>query len=127
MLFIDIIASFIIALLSGMGIGSGGLLVIYLTFMTDAEQLAAQGANLLFFLFSSGSALLYNIRKRNIYWTAVLFLSVIGILGALFGSFVAGIIPTEILRKLFGIMLTVSGVVTLLKKEKLTADKKESE
>ncbi len=120
MLFIDIIASFVIALLSGMGIGSGGLLVIYLTFMTDAEQLAAQGANLLFFLFSSGAALLYNIRKRNIYWTAVLFLSLIGILGALFGSFVAGIIPTEILRKLFGIMLTVSGVMALLKKEKQT-------
>ena len=120
MLFIDIIASFIIALLSGMGIGSGGLLVIYLTVMTDVEQLAAQGANLLFFLFSSGAALLYNIRKRNIYWSAVLFLSVIGILGALFGSFVAGIIPTGILQKLFGTMLTVSGIVTLFKKEKQT-------
>ena len=120
MVFIDIIASFIIALLSGMGIGSGGLLVIYLTIMTDIEQLSAQGANLLFFLFSSGAALLYNIRKRNIYWSAVLFLSVIGILGALLGSFVAGIIPTGILRKLFGTMLTVSGIVTLFKKEKQT-------
>ena len=120
MVFIDIIASFIIALLSGLGIGSGGLLVIYLTIMTDIEQLSAQGANLLFFLFSSGAALLYNIRKRNIYWSAVLFLSVIGILGALFGSFVAGIIPTGILRKLFGTMLTVSGIVTLFKKEKQT-------
>ena len=120
MVFIDIIASFIIALLSGMGIGSGGLLVIYLTIMTDVEQLTAQGANLLFFLFSSGAALLYNIRKRNIYWSAVLFLSVIGILGALFGSFVAGIIPTGILRKLFGTLLTVSGIVTLFKKEKQT-------
>ena len=120
MVFIDIIASFIIALLSGMGIGSGGLLVIYLTIMTDIEQLSAQGANLLFFLFSSGAALLYNIRKRNIYWSAVLFLSVIGILGARLGSFVAGIIPTGILRKLFGTMLTVSGIVTLFKKEKQT-------
>ena len=120
MVFIDIIASFIIALLSGMGIGSGGLLVIYLTIMTDIEQLSAQGANLLFFLFSSGAALLYNIRKRNIYWSAVLFLSVIGILGALFGSFVAGIIPTGVLRKLFGTLLTVSGIVTLFKKEKQT-------
>ena len=118
MIFIDLIASFIIAVLSGMGIGSGGLFVIYLSFMTNAEQLAAQGANLLFFLFSSGSALLYHMRNRNIYWTAVLFLSVIGILGALFGSFIAGIIPTQILRKLFGIMLTVSGIASLLKKEK---------
>ena len=55
MIFIDVIASFIIALLSGMGIGSGGLFVIYLTFMTNADQLSAQGANLLFFLFSSDS------------------------------------------------------------------------
>ncbi len=123
MIFIDIIASFVIALLSGMGIGSGGLFVIYITLISDSGQLAAQGANLLFFLFSSAAALLYNIKKRNIYWSAVLFLSVIGILGALLGSLVAGIIPTAILRKTFGILLTVSGALTLFKKEKRgTAD-----
>ena len=118
MLFIDIIASFIIALLSGMGIGSGGLFVIYLSFVADTPQLAAQGANLLFFLFSSGSALLFHIKKRNILWGAVVFMSVIGILGAIFGSFIAGVLPVGVLRKLFGLMLVVSGTVTLLKKKK---------
>ena len=116
MIFIDIFASFLIAGLSGMGIGSGGLFAIYLTFMKNAEQLSAQGSNLLFFLFSSGSALIYHMRKRNIYWTAVLFMAVVGIGGAVFGSFIAGIIPTQILRKLFGIMLTLSGIAVLLKK-----------
>ena len=50
------IASFIIALLSGMGIGSGGLLVIYLTLLEKVPQLTAQGINLLFFIFASASS-----------------------------------------------------------------------
>ena len=49
---LDIIVSFAIALLSGLGVGSGGLLVIYLTLYAGTPQLQAQGVNLVFFLFS---------------------------------------------------------------------------
>ena len=48
---LNIIAAFIIAILSGMGIGSGGLFTIWLTAVAGTTQLAAQGLNLLFFLY----------------------------------------------------------------------------
>ena len=118
MLIIDIIASFLIAVLSGMGIGSGGLLVIYLTFADALPQLTAQGINLLFFIFSSGAAMTVHLRRRKIFWGAVLAMSVFGVIGALLGSFAAGHLPTSVIRKLFGGMLTVSGIFALFKKKK---------
>ena len=51
-------ATFLVALLAGMGVGSGGLYVVYLTLFTEKNQLAAQGLNLYFFIFATGAALL---------------------------------------------------------------------
>ena len=42
--------TFAVALLSGMGVGSAGLLVTYLALVLGMPQLQAQGLNLLFFL-----------------------------------------------------------------------------
>lgn len=49
MLLLDTLASAIIAILTGLGVGSGGLLVIYLTLVSGIDQPVAQGINLLFF------------------------------------------------------------------------------
>ena len=116
MILVDLFASFSIALLSGMGIGSGGLFAIYLTLVSGVPQLAAQGSNLLFFLFSSGSALLYHLFHRRIFWNAVLLLTVTGILGSLLGSLIAGVLPVSTVKRLFGAMLILSGGVALFKK-----------
>ncbi len=116
MVILDIVASFFIAALSGMGIGSGGLFVIYLTLVSSTPQLAAQGLNLLFFLFSSGAALLYHLFHRRIFWSAVLVLTLTGIVGSLAGSFVVGLLPVAVIKKLFGGMLVASGSVALFRK-----------
>lgn len=108
-----IIASFIIALLSGMGIGSGGLLVIYLTLLEGAPQLTAQGINLLFFIFASASSLLLHITKRKLYAGAIFIMGSCGIVGSLLGSTVAAQLPSHILGKIFGAMLVISGVLSL--------------
>lgn len=118
MIVVDIVAAFLIAALSGMGIGSGGLFVIYLTFVSEAPQLTAQGMNLMFFLFSSGAALIIHLQKRKILWGAVLLLTVGGVFGAVAGSFVAGLLTTSMIRKIFGGMLLVSGAIALFKKDK---------
>lgn len=115
---IDIIASFLIAVLSGMGVGSGGLFVIWLTLASGAPQFAAQGLNLLFFLFSSGTSLIVHAKKRNILWGAVLVLTAFGIVGSLFGSFIAGFISAPSMRKIFGAMLIISGSFVLFSKKR---------
>ena len=45
-----IIAAFFAAVLGSLGMGGGGVLLIYLTVFQNMAQLDAQGMNLLFFL-----------------------------------------------------------------------------
>ena len=50
---LDILAGTAVAVLSGMGVGSGGLLVVYLTLAAGMQQAPAQALNLFFFLFAA--------------------------------------------------------------------------
>lgn len=114
------VVALLIATLSGLGIGSGGLLVIYLTLVEGADQLIAQGINLLFFLFSSSASLFFHLKKRRLFWGVILIMSLAGLVGAAAGSFLALSLPSHILRRLFGGMLTLSGLVVLCKNRKKT-------
>ena len=107
-----------IALLSGMGVGSGGLMVIYLTLFEQTPQLTAQGINLLFFLFASGASLLVHLARRRIYGRAVLVLSLCGTVGSLLGSASAARLPSNLLGKLFGAALVVTGILSLAREKK---------
>ena len=108
------IISLIIATLSGMGVGGGGLLVIYLTLFDGVEQVNAQGANLCFFIAAGLASTLYNIKKKKIEFKTVLILSAFGIPFSLLGAIIAGNIYSDILQKLFGIMLVLGGVSSLI-------------
>ncbi len=116
---LNIIAAFIAALLSGMGLGSGGLLVIFLNLSTEYTQVTIQGINLLFFIFSSGAALLYHLFKRKISLPVLLIFAAFGILGSLLGCYLVGILDDGVVRKIFGGMLVASGIFTLLRDKKI--------
>ena len=105
--------SFVVALLAGMGIGSGGLLVSFLTVSENMPQLSAQGLNLFFFIFSSLSASAVHAKKQLLDFKAVALLGALGAVGALAGSSLARLLPAELLAKAFGIMLITSGLASL--------------
>lgn len=109
--------TFLLAALSGMGVGGGGLFVIYLSLLTDTPQLVAQGMNLLFFLFSSGASMAVHLRKRKICYPAVGVMILFGIVGALLGTLASSHVPAHLLRQIFGCMLVVSGILALRQKE----------
>lgn len=101
------------AVLSGLGVGSGGLLVIFLTLIENYPQLTSQGINLLFFLFSSGTALIFHLTHRRIVFEAVAVLVVFGLVGSLIGSLLSGVLGGDLTRRIFGVMLIISGMLAL--------------
>ena len=113
MLTISLITAFFVAILSGLGVGGGGLFVIYLALFTNLPQLQIQGINLAFFLFSSSASLSVHLTKRKIFWSAVFVMSLAGILGAILGSLLSIKIEETVLRKIFGAMLVISGILSL--------------
>ncbi len=110
--------SFLIALLAGLGVGGGGLLVLYLTLVQKIPQAEAQGINLLFFLCAAGSAFLVNLKKRRFPWKTILLLAVSGVVFAIPGALLATAVKTEILQKGFGGLLVASGLFSLFSKKK---------
>ena len=115
MVIVDLIAAFLMGALSGMGIGGGGLLVIYLTLFRNTPQVSAQGINLYFFVFASIAALVIHCRKRRINYPLVLLLSAFGMPLSLLGGLLAARTDPELLRKLFGGMLIVAGGISLVR------------
>ena len=111
---LDIIVGTAVAVLSGMGVGSGGLLVVYLTLAAGMSQAPAQALNLFFFLFAASASTAVNIRRRNIAWGCVILLGLGGAVGAIAGSAIAAVAKPRVLRMLFGIMLTVTGARGLI-------------
>lgn len=122
-LLITVIAAFLAAILSGLGVGSAGLFVLYLTLIAGYSQPEAQALNLLFFLLSAGTALLLHIRARRIPWRVVGFLVACAVPGALAGSYLVRVLDASVIRKLFGGMLIVTGLPALFaKRERRTAE-----
>lgn len=112
---IDFFVSCGVALLSGLGVGSGGLLVVFLTEYRGIGQLFAQGVNLIFFIFSSGASTAVNLRARKICRGAVMLMSVGGIVGATVGALVASVLDPDLLRISFGAMLLIGGIPSFIR------------
>lgn len=110
-----------------MGVGGGGLLILYLTFVENQAQLYAQGVNLLFFLLCAAGALPVHIKKQKPDLTVMAVLCLAGAAGAVGGSLLAQIISVKLLRKLFGLFLLGSGLLVLFHSKKETGEKKRSD
>lgn len=112
---LDIVISFLIAILMGMGIGGGGFLIIYLTLCLNYPQIIAQGTNLVFFIISGAFATLVHTFKRKINPYQLLIMSVLGSLGAFFSSSLATVVDPHLPRIALGALLIISGSISIIK------------
>jgi len=110
------IISALIAVLVGLGVGSGGLFIIYLTAALSLDQLSAQGANLLFFLAASLGGIAVHLFCRRVRFRLLLPFLLLAIPGALLGAFIAGKTDPSLLKRLFGGLMLLSGGIALFKK-----------
>lgn len=116
MTFAMIISSFISGVLASMGLGGGTVLVVYLTFFCHVTQLKAQGINLVCFIPVAIFSVIVYIRQKLIDKKLVLPLIIYGIVGAIAGYLLIGIIPEGILGKLFGSFLILLSIRELFQK-----------
>lgn len=103
----------LIAVLSGLGVGSGGLLVIWLTMIEGIDAETARGLNLLFFVFSASAAFAVHLIKGRVKLRFVLFLAACACVGTVMGTYIGTRIDSLMLKRIFGVMLVISGVYTL--------------
>lgn len=101
-----------------MGLGGGGVLIIYLSLFTATEQLTAQGINLIFFIpIGILSLIIYTIKKQ-IKWKITLKIALFGIIGAVTGILLADYLGGNITQKVFGGLLILMGIGEIFKKQR---------
>ena len=104
-----IIAGFFAGLIGALGLGGGGVLVMFLTVFAGVGQLKAQGINLLFFIPVGLFALYFHIRAKLVIWRVALPAIAAGLIGAFLGALLTGLLGADVVRVIFGIMLLVLG------------------
>ena len=108
------IGALLAGLLSGicgaMGLGGGTVLIIYLQFFEETEQLAAQGINIISFIPVAILAIFVYSKRGEIEWKIVIRIALWGILGVALGSFLTPFIKGKLLSKIFGGFLIVLGL-----------------
>lgn len=97
-------------ILGAMGMGGGGILIIYLTLMANVPQATAQGINLIFFIPSALIALIIYCRKKLIIWKVAIPAAALGVLGGILGATLSSVMQSDLLAKLFGALLLVMGI-----------------
>lgn len=120
---IPIIIGLLSGVISGMGIGGGTILIPALAIFLSVDQHMAQGVNLLYFIPTAIVALIVHIKNKSINYKIAIPIVLLGIAGAVGGSFLATRMDATLLKRLFGSFLAAMGLYEIFKKDKQKAKK----
>lgn len=107
---VALIVGTLLGFLTGLGVGGGSLLILWLTLVLEMSQTAARGINLLFFLPSAAIACYLRWRQGTVTLKKVLPAIFAGCAAAAVFSLISTRIDLEILKKLFGVLLLATGI-----------------
>lgn len=100
----------VLGFLSGLGIGGGSLLILWLTLVLDVSHPTARGINLLFFIPSALIACFFRWKQGCIDWKPIFPAIITGCIAAGIFSWLGSLFDLALLKKLFGGLLIVTGL-----------------
>ena len=110
-----VLVTFLSAVAAGLGLGSGGLYLLYLLEGLGMPQYTAQGMNLLFFSLSALASTLLNAAAGRLSAARLLPLLLFGGIGTLCGTLLTAVVPPDAARRAFGILSVLGGAWMLLR------------
>lgn len=109
------IIGFFAGIIGGMGMGGGTILIPALVLFAGINPKIAQSINLLSSIPMTLAALTVHIKHKNLETQLILPIAIFGIVGAIAGSLVAEYLPSDILRRIFGVFLMCIGLFEIRK------------
>lgn len=106
---ITLIIGLLLGFLAGIGVGGGSLLMLWLTMLVHMQQTDARAINLMFFIAAAASVSVFRWKRGNLELKALIPAITGGCICAGIFSWISGHLDLEILRKIFGILLLVTG------------------
>ena len=108
-----LIVGTVLGFLAGLGIGGGSLLVLWLSFVVGMDPITVRGINLLFFIPSALIAICFRWKQGSICWEKIIPAMIAGCVSALLFSWLGSLFDIALLKKLFGIILILTGIKEL--------------
>ena len=113
---VAVLTGTVLGFLSGLGIGGGSLLILWLTLVLQVPQEAARTVNLLFFLPSAVIASLFRWRQGSLPLKKIYPAIIAGCACAAVFSLFSRTWDVALLKKLFGGLLLITGIRELFYK-----------
>ena len=108
---VGVVVGVIAGIASGLaGVGGGVVMVPAMTELMGLAQSVAQGTSLVAILFTSVSGTIVNVRNRRADLRSAAVIGIAGVFSVRLGSSLALSLDQVVLRRLFGILVLVSGV-----------------
>lgn len=115
---VSFIVSTVLGFLAGLGVGGGSLLVLWLTLVVQMSHPYARIINLIFFIPAAVISSLFRWKQGALNYRKVFPAVVAGCLSAALFSWLSRYLELEFLKKLFGVLLLITGIREFLYKPK---------
>ena len=106
---LNIFVGAVLGFLSGLGVGGGSLLLLWLTLVAGVSQETARVMNLQFFLPCAIIATAFRWKQSKPNWKLILPAAA-GVLGAALGNHLGPSLDRELLKKALGILFLLTGL-----------------
>lgn len=100
----------LLGFLSGLGVGGGSLLMLWLTLVLGLDHGIARNINLLFFLPAAAIASFFRWKQGALSFKKILPAVIAGCISAGIFAYLSRHIDIALIKKLFGALLLVTGV-----------------
>ena len=115
---VTLIVGIVLGFLSGLGIGGGSLLILWLTMVLHTDPQIARSINLLFFIPSALVSCALRTRQGNLKIRPLLPAILAGCATAAVFSWFSTVLNVDMLKKLFGIVLIAAGLRELFYRDR---------
>lgn len=115
---VSLIVGTVLGFLSGLGVGGGSLLILWLTLVLSIPAATARGINLAFFLPGALVSSLFRWKQKKLKLSVVIPGAASGCIAALVFTWLGLRMDVGMLKKGFGALLLVTGVRELIYREK---------
>lgn len=104
----------VLGFLSGLGVGGGSLLLLWLTLVLGEAQATARVMNLMFFIPCALVATVFRWKQSRPDKRLALSAVAAGLLGAVIGNVIGPRLDVALLKKAFGVLFLLCGLRELL-------------
>ena len=113
-----LLISIVLGFLSGIGVGGGSLLMLWLTLILNMPHTTARTINMLFFIPSAVIASLFRWQQGRLNLKNLIPAIIGGCISAAIFSIISRNLDMDVLKKLFGILLLITGLKELFYRQR---------